>query len=153
VARGAGRRESARNREALRRWAVCARALGSEDSGSRQSHFWRFSQSDSMSRRILRSRPGPTSRPLWTGTVVRRPSGCSNCQSPLGLPEQAKAHALQHTHELAGFDHGNAPRRHAATSIRLTPMISAWRGISAPRAFRSARQSVITSRMFLMVSS
>ena len=60
---------------------------------------------------------------------------------------------VQCAHELAGLDHGNARRRHAATSMRLTPMISAWRGISAPRAFRSARQSAITSRMFLMASS
>jgi len=67
--------------------------------------------------------------------------------------EQAKAHALQCTHELAGLDHGSARRRHAATSIRFTPMISTWRGMSAPRAFRSARQSAITSRMFLMASS
>ena len=73
--------------------------------------------------------------------------------APLGLAEQAKAHALQCTHELAGLDHGSARRRHAATSIRFTPMISAWRGMSAPRAFKSARQSAITSRMFLMASS
>ena len=71
----------------------------------------------------------------------------------LGFAEQAQAHALQGANEFAQLEHGYARGRHAATSIRLTPMISAWRGIATRRAFRSARQRAITSRMFLMASS
>ena len=73
--------------------------------------------------------------------------------APLGLAEQAKPHTLESANEFAGFDHGNTRWCHAATSMRLTPMISVWRGISDPCAFRSARQSAITSRMFLITSS
>src|SRR6185369_1218625 len=32
-----------------------------------------------MSSRICRRSPGEISRPLWSGTVVTRPSGCRNC--------------------------------------------------------------------------
>jgi len=56
-----------------------ARSVRRQPAGG-YNHLDRSFGSNSMSRRILRSSPGPMSWPLCTGMVVRLPSGCSNCQ-------------------------------------------------------------------------
>jgi hypothetical protein len=107
-----------------------------------------------MSRRILRSSPGPMSWPLWTGTVVRRPSGCPNCRwLPLDFAQQAKSHPLQGSNQVARLQDGQLGRAHTETSTRWTPMISGCFGMRLLLAFKSSRHKAMTSLMFSITSS